>query len=60
MEEKYYYIKIVFCLLFEFCVYFLVVSFALTKQFPDNFLLGTATGNFQVEGAWDEGVFICY
>ncbi|KAE9538904.1 hypothetical protein AGLY_005486 [Aphis glycines] len=29
-------------------------SFVLTKQFPDNFLLGTATGAFQVEGAWNE------
>lgn len=51
---------VIFTLLFEFCVYFLAVSFALTKQFPKDFLLGTATGNFQVEGAWDEGVFICY
>ncbi|CAH1737227.1 unnamed protein product [Aphis gossypii] len=29
-------------------------SFVSTKQFPDNFLLGTATGAFQVEGAWNE------
>ncbi|XP_025207057.1 myrosinase 1-like [Melanaphis sacchari] len=29
-------------------------SFVSTKQFPDNFLLGTATGSYQVEGAWDE------
>jgi len=29
-------------------------SFVSRKQFPDNFLLGTATGAYQVEGAWDE------
>ncbi|XP_060872825.1 myrosinase 1-like [Metopolophium dirhodum] len=31
-----------------------VGSFVSTKQFPDNFLLGTATGACQVEGAWNE------
>ncbi|XP_001946340.2 myrosinase 1 [Acyrthosiphon pisum] len=31
-----------------------VGSFVSTKQFPDNFLLGTATGAYHVEGAWDE------
>jgi len=30
-------------------------SFVSTRQFPENFLLGTATTAFQVEGAWDEG-----
>ncbi|XP_060850731.1 myrosinase 1-like [Rhopalosiphum padi] len=29
-------------------------SFVSTKQFPDNFLLGTGTAAFQVEGAWNE------
>jgi len=29
-------------------------SFVSTKQFPEHFLLGTATTAFQVEGAWDE------
>ncbi|XP_050059089.1 myrosinase 1-like isoform X3 [Aphis gossypii] len=29
-------------------------SFVSTKQFPDNFLLGTSTGAYQVEGAWNE------
>ncbi|KAL5242694.1 hypothetical protein ACI65C_010104 [Semiaphis heraclei] len=29
-------------------------SFVSTKQFPDNFLLGTATAAYQVEGAWNE------
>lgn len=29
--------------------------YASSKQFPDNFLLGTATSAYQVEGAWDEG-----
>lgn len=30
-------------------------SFSATKQFPEHFLLGTATGAYQVEGAWNEG-----
>lgn len=30
-------------------------SFVSTRQFPENFLLGTATTAFQVEGAWNEG-----
>lgn len=38
----------------------LTASFVSRKQFPDNFLLGTATGAYQVEGAWDEGKFILY
>ncbi|XP_026808428.1 myrosinase 1-like [Rhopalosiphum maidis] len=29
-------------------------SFVSTKQFPENFLLGTATVAYQVEGAWNE------
>lgn len=40
-------------------MFVLAGSYASYKQFPDNFLLGTATGAYQVEGAWDEGKFIC-
>lgn len=35
----------------------LASNFATRKQFPDDFMLGTATGAFHVEGAWNEGKY---
>lgn len=33
----------------------------LYKQFPDDFLWGTATSSYQIEGAWDaDGMLSCF
>jgi len=37
----------------------LTENFVSTQRFPKEFLLGTATTAFQVEGAWDEGECCC-